>query len=172
MNTKFLIIVAAAMFLAACDEPPAPVINTNSATNVSSSSNRMETVTAHSTENQKLPTPSNTNSNKTKWTQSGDPIESKELDAAITSAEKELKAKPGDDEAKSALAVAYFNRAMALTEARQYASALGDYRRTLKYDPDHEEAKKWVDQMLMIYNSMGREAPPEGKEPPPLTIKP
>ena len=161
-----------AIVLAGCNNGPRPVVNTNSPANASQNSNRMETVTAHTTENQKLPTPSNSNTVKTKWTQSGDPIVTKELDAAIASAEKELKAKPDDEEAKSALAGAYFNRAMALTEARQYASALGDYRRTLKYDPDHEEAKKWVDQILMIYDSMGREAPPEGKEPPPLTIKP
>lgn len=162
--------LTAVILCVACNSGPQPVVNMNSPANAAQSSNRMETVTAHSTENQKLPTPSNSNTAKTKWTQSGDPIETKELDSAIASAEKAHKSKPDDEDAKSALATAYFNRAMALTEARQYASALGDYRRTLKYNPDHEDAKKWVDQILMIYDSMGREAPPEGKEPPPLTI--
>ena len=170
MTTKYLTLLATAVFFAACDSA-SPVVNTNSA-NTSPRSERTQTVTAHSTENQKLPNTANSNSGKTKWTQSGDPIDTKELDAAIASADKAFKAKPDDADAKTALAESYFNRAMALTEARQYASALGDYRRTLKYNPDHDQAKQWVDQILMIYNSMGREAPQEGKEPPPLTIKP
>jgi tetratricopeptide (TPR) repeat protein len=172
MTTKHLTFLAAAIVFAACDSAPQPVVNTNSPANASQRSEKTQTVTAHTTENQKLPGAENSNSGKTKWTQSGDPIDTKELDAAIASADKALKVKPDDGEAKSTLAECYFNRAMALTEARQYASALGDYRRTLKYNPDHEQAKQWVDQILMIYNSMGREAPPDGKEPRPLTVKP
>jgi len=48
---------------------------------------------------------------------------------------------------------------------------LGDYRRTLKYDPDNAQAKTWVEQIVSIYDSMGRESPPEGQEPPPLPYK-
>ena len=169
MTAKYLGLLVAAVFLTACDSAP-PVVNTNSA-NAAQRPERTQTVTAHSTENRQPPL-AGSNSNQTKWTQSGTPIDAKELNAAIASADKELKAKPNDEDAKSALAESYFNRAMALTEARQYASALGDYRRVLKYNPDHEQARQWIDQILMIYNSMGREAPPEGKEPAPLTVKP
>ena len=59
-------------------------------------------------------------------------------------------------------------RAVALTDARQYASALGDYRRAVKNDPENEEAKNWIDQIITIYGSLGRTPPPEGEEPPPL----
>ena len=31
------------------------------------------------------------------------------------------------------------------------------------------EAKEWIDKIIMIYDSMGRESPKEGEEPPALT---
>jgi tetratricopeptide (TPR) repeat protein len=77
-------------------------------------------------------------------TQSGTPIDTSEYDQEITKAEKASKAKPKDEQAKKALAEGYLKRAIALTEARQYASALGDYRRVLKLDENNEEAKKWI----------------------------
>jgi len=72
---------------------------------------------------------------------------------------------PSDESAKKAVGDAFYKRADALTKARQYASALGDYRRALKYDPSNSDAKNWIDQIMMIYDSLGREAPPAGKEP-------
>jgi tetratricopeptide (TPR) repeat protein len=97
----------------------------------------------------------------------GDPIDTAEFDAAIAKAQK-----AGSDEtAKKNLADAYFARGFALTEARQYGAALGDYRRAIKLDPDHEESKKWIDQIEGIYTMMKREAPKEGAEPPPLPFK-
>ena len=121
---------------------------------------------AHTTENQ--PPLQSTGG---KWTQSGDPIDTKEFDAKIAAAEKALKAKPSDESAKKAVAEAYFERGVALTEARQYASALGDYRRVLKQEPDHAEAKKWIDQIIGIYAMLKKEYPKEGEEPPPLKVK-
>jgi len=59
---------------------------------------------------------------------------------------------------------------VALTDARQYASALGDYRRTLKYDPSNAEAKDWIERIVSIYDSINRESPKEGEEPPPLPM--
>ncbi len=105
---------------------------------------------------------------KTKWKQSGTPIDVTAYNAEIAKAEKNLKAKPKDEAAKKALADAYTKRGVALTEARQYASALGDYRRAVKYDANNEEAKDGMEVILSIYNSMNRESPPEGEEPPPL----
>jgi tetratricopeptide (TPR) repeat protein len=168
---KKAIVLLAAMFVAACNNAPQPVANANTAPSPQKSE-KTETVIAHTTENQTAPMPdNNTNTGKTKWTQSGEPIDTKALDADIANADKALKAKPNDAGAKKALAEAYYKRATALTEARQYASALGDYRRTLKYDPDNAQAKEWVDQIVSIYDSMSRESPPEGQEPPPLPFK-
>lgn len=136
------------------------------------STNRREsqTVVSHTTENS-LPPSAMKSATKTKWTQSGNPIDTSEYDAKIEKAQKEVKAKPNDGQAKEALADAYFERGMALTEARQYASALGDYRRALKIDPNNADAKKWIDQIVGIYESINREYPKEGEEPPPLPFK-
>lgn len=101
----------------------------------------------------------------------GDPIDTAKFDAEIAKAEKDLKSKPSDQAIKKVVAEAYFNRAVALTDARQYASALGDYRRAVKYNPDYEEAKTWISQITTIYKSLKKDAPEEGKEPPPLPFK-
>lgn len=150
----------------------------NSAPNVSqqpinaNSSNRSETqtVAAHTTE-KSLPSPVPKSETKTKWTQSGNPIDTSAFDAEIEKAEKNLKSKPKDESAKKNLAEAYNKRGLALTEARQYASALGDYRKALKLEPNNAEAKKWIEQIVGIYESINRDYPKEGEEPPPLSFK-
>ena len=114
--------------------------------------------------------PTNTNSTG-KWSQSGDPIDTSKFDKAIADAEKAQKAKPADTTAKTALAQAYYERGFALTESRQYASALGDYRRALKLDPSHAEAKQWEGQIIGIYEMLKKEPPKEGEEPPPLPLQ-
>ena len=169
MKAAFILITLC--FVAACNSAPQPVANSNAAPQ--NSSERDKTMIAHTTENRTAPMSNSdqTSGSKSKWTQSGDPIDTKEFDTAIAAAEKQEKAKPGDGQAKKALAEAYYKRAVALTDARQYASALGDYRRTVKYDPGNEQAKNWIEQIVGIYDSMGRESPPEGQEPPPLPYK-
>jgi tetratricopeptide (TPR) repeat protein len=129
-------------------------------------SEQLQDSRVHTTENQPP-----VQSTSGKWTQSGDPIDTTKLNAAIAAAEKTLQAKPTDAAAKKAVAEAYFERGVALTEARQYASALGDYRRVLKQDPDHAEAKKWIDQIIGIYGMLKKEYPKAGEEPPPLPWK-
>jgi tetratricopeptide (TPR) repeat protein len=161
-----------ALFVGACNSAPQPVVNSNSAVATPQKAEKTETVIAHSTENQTAPANIDTGAGKTKWTQSGDPIDTSSFDTEIARAEKVVKSKPDDTAAKKALSEAYFKRADALTKARQYASALGDYRRSLKYDPDNAQAKEWIDQIIEIYGSLGRESPPEGQEPPPLPYKP
>ena len=108
---------------------------------------------------------------KTKWTQSGNPIDTTAFDSEIKQAESKQKANPKDETLKKSLAEAYVKRGIALTDARQYASALGDYRRALKLDPANEEAKKWIEQIISIYESINRSYPNEGEEPPPLPFK-
>lgn len=164
---KKLIIAVTAFFSLSCGNAQMPIANSNSASSPRKPE-RTETVIAHTTENQ---APAS-NASKSRWTQSGDPINTIEFDAAIAAAQKELKAKAADPNAKKALGEAYLKRAVALTDARQYASALGDYRRVLKYDPENAEAKEWIGQIVSIYESMGRVSPKEGEEPPPLPYKP
>lgn len=165
---KLLLLILPVAFLG-CNQAP-PVQNANIAADPQRTE-RTETVTAHTTENQKAPMPnanSAPNGAKTKWSQSGDPIDVRELNAVISKAVINLREKPADETAKKTLGEAYFKRGFALTEARQYASALGDYRKALKLSPSNEEAKQWIAQIVQIYDSMNKEYPKEGEEPPPL----
>ncbi|HVF29357.1 MAG TPA: tetratricopeptide repeat protein [Pyrinomonadaceae bacterium] len=167
---KKLVVVIPFLLLVSCSSAPRPVVNSNQSTvNAASQSNEVKSVLSHSSEGQSPRTSSNDAPGK--WSRSGDPVDTRSFDAKIASAEKTYKSKPSDDAAKKELAEAYFERGFALTEARQYASAIGDYRRALKLDPTHEEAKKWIDQILEIYSTIKKQAPAEGEEPAPLPLK-
>jgi len=162
---RSLVLISFAIALMGCNNAGKPVPQNSAA--VPAANDKPQTAIAHSLENQ-TPSTGAPASNKSRWTQSGDPIDTKKLDAAIAAAEVGLRKDPNNEKSKKAAAEAYLDRANALTGARQYASALGDYRRVLKHDPSNEEAKNWVDQIIGIYESMGRESPKEGEEPPPL----
>ncbi len=165
---KLLVLITSAVFIAGCSNAAKPIAQDTNAAKPQANTEKSQTAIAHGTENQTPPPAGNTAS---KWKQSGDPIDTKLLDTAIATAEVAFKKKPDDAAAKKALSEAYYKRADALTAARQYASAIGDYRRTIKYDPNHKEAKDWIEKITMIYTSMNKEAPPEGQEPPPLTLE-
>ncbi len=98
----------------------------------------------------------------------GEPIDTSKLDAEIESLKKKADAKGSKPEDGVALAKAYAQRGNALTQARQYRAALGDYRRALHYDPKNEAAEQGGAMIVMIMRQMGREVPPEGQEPAPL----
>lgn len=102
---------------------------------------------------------------RSKWRQSGTPVDAAKVDADIARAEKEFKGAEGNSAKKKALANAYFARGELLRDNAQYASALGDYRKTLKHDPSNAKAKERIEEIVGIYNSMNREYPPEGEEP-------
>ena len=160
---KLLICVAALAALSCDSNAPRPVAqNSNAAP--ANSLERPQTAIAHNSEMQPPPAAGE----KSKWAQGGDAFDTSELDKAVSTAEKTLSTKPSDAAAKKALGEAYYKRAVALTDKRQYASALGDYRRALKYDPSNTEAKDWIDKIIMIYDSMNKQYPNEGEEPPPL----
>jgi len=175
----FLIAIFA-LFIAACGGA-APTVADKPSESAETNGRPPETVAAHSLEKEKearaMPTPEDgaqpveKSDKKSKWTRSGDPIDVSEFNAAIAGAEKELKADPSDETLKKNLAEAYTKRGVALTNARQYAAAIGDYRKALKYDAGNEEAQKWVTMITNIYKSMNREVPPEGEEPEPLEFK-
>lgn len=166
MKRIFILFFGIAAF--ACTRPQPVAENSNAAPQ---HADRTQSTTLHTTENVPPATSSSNTGTTSKWTQSGDPIDTAKFDGTIKAAEAALKSKPADETAKKDLAQAYFDRGMALTQARQYASALGDYRHALKYDPQHEEAQKWIDQITSIYSMMKKEAPKEGEEPPPLPFK-
>jgi len=165
---KLLVLLVSAMFIVGCNNAAKPVAQDTNSANPTANTEKSQTAIAHTTENQQPP--ANTGA-PSKWKQSGDPIDTKALDTEIATAEVAFKKKPDDAVAKKALSEAYYKRADALTAARQYASAIGDYRRTLKYDTNHKEAKDWIEKITMIYDSMNKQAPPEGQEPPPLTLE-
>ena len=144
-------------------------VGQNSNATVAGSNDRPQTAIAHNTESVAPPSgvPAS-NGTTSHWKQSGTPIDTKEFDTAIAAAEVALKKDPASAANKQRAADAYYRRAEALTKAQQYASALGDYRRTVKYDPSNTEAKEWIDKIIGIYESMGREYPKEGEEPPAL----
>lgn len=146
-----------------------PKANTNTAT--VSRADDSAVAPGHSTGKPEAPTNSANSAMPVRPSSGGDPIDTTKFDAEIAKAEKELKGKSSDQSAKKAAAEAYFNRAVALTDARQYASALGDYRKAVKYDPDFGEAKNWITQITTIYKSLKKDPPEEGKEPPPLPFK-
>jgi hypothetical protein len=163
-----------AFLLTGCNSSAPQTVQTSNSNQAPQRNEKMQSVVSHTTENQPPPAGNSSNTTagpKTKWTQSGNPIDTKEFDSEISQAVKAQKANPKDTAANSALADAYFKRGFALTEARQYASALGDFRRVLKYDSSNEEAKGWIDQIISIYNSINKEYPKEGEEPPPLPFK-
>src|SRR5829696_7482586 len=113
-----LVFILLALLLA-CNNA-APVTNSTKPINAAQQTNEAQSVLAHTSEGQ-TPKPMNANpSGGGKWSQSGDPIDTSKFDTAVASAEKELKAKPSDDTLKKALAQAFFERGVALTEARQY----------------------------------------------------
>ena len=99
------------------------------------------------------------------------PIDVSEFTTNIENAEKDYKAKQTDAKAKEKLAEAYFTRAFALTEAAQYRAALGDFRKGLKLNPSHKDAKAMHDRIISIFQSINREPPKEGEEPPPMEFK-
>ncbi len=177
---KIAILILSVLFSVACTST-AQTANTNITVSNAAAQNPNDSlvVSSHSgSANTAENTAENTtivprSETKTMWKQSGTPIDVKKNDAEIAEAEKTLKSKPGDEAAKKNLSEAYMRRGIALTEARQYASALGDYRRSVKYDSTNEESKSGMEVILTIYKSLNREAPSEGQEPPPLPfIKP
>ena len=167
---KVSLIILAALATACNNAGPSTTqtANANSANRpMRSEQMQQQNTIAHTTENQ----PPRSSNAAPKTAAMGDPIDTAKFDGVIAEAEKAYKAKPNDETAKNSLADAYFDRGFALTEARQYAAALGDYRKALKLVPDHEESKKWLDQIVSIYQMLNKPAPKEGEEPAPLPYK-
>ena len=88
-----------------------------------------------------------------------------ELDAKIAKAEAKAKAPNASDADKKAAAAAYLERANVYYSSQTpslYKFALGDFRRALRYDPDNAEARAKMDQIISIYQGMGKPVPTNG----------
>lgn len=168
---RLLILTIAGLAAACANNSPVPVQQNSNRSAAPSTNEKPQTAIAHSSEKQTPPAAPAANGEKSKWTQSGDPIDTAKLDATIAAAKKTLDGKPTNAAAQKVLADAYYERAVALTDARQYASALGDYRRALKLDPANSDAKEWIDKIVMIYDGLKKESPKEGEEPAALQLK-
>ncbi len=91
-----------------------------------------------------------------------------EYDERIEKAAKKADASGASAADKQAAAEAYLARGNVYRDAgnpRLYKFALGDYRRALRYDPTNSEAKEKMDEIVSIYQSMGRPVPTNGLEP-------
>ena len=162
----------------ACAAQNATQVSTSSsnANIVVQQSNDSAVVSSHSTARNGAPPLNSVNSASPPSSAAGNSpmakaIDVSEMTAAIEKAEKGYKGKQNDSKAKDALAEAYFVRAFALTEAAQYRAALGDFRKGLKLNPNAKEAKEMHDRIIEIFQSINRQPPKEGEEPPPLPFE-
>jgi hypothetical protein len=90
------------------------------------------------------------------------------LDKKVEQAESKAKAPKATQADKQAAAAAYLERGNFFYSAGNpslYKFALRDFRRTLRYDSNNEEARAKQQQITDIYQSMGRPVPELGNEP-------
>lgn len=90
------------------------------------------------------------------------------LDKKVEQAEAKAKAPQATQADKMAAAAAYLERGNIFYIAGNpslYKFALRDFRRTLRFDPNNAEARAKQQQIVEIYQSMGRPVPDLGNEP-------
>jgi tetratricopeptide (TPR) repeat protein len=170
---KYTILLFFPIFFAACSAANAPqTANAVAAPNANATAVKTETappIIAPGHSSGETAAAPNSQSAKNKGSNPNErPIDTSEMDAAIVKGEKDFKARPNDAAAKKALADAYAARGFALTQAAQYRAALGDFRKCLKLDSSNAEARAMHDRIIQIFQSLQREPPKEGEEPPPL----
>jgi hypothetical protein len=147
----------------ACSDRPPAATNQVATSSVNTQNAPASTPPATTT----APSPANSSASG-----GGEAIDTSRYDEEIKRLEKQAEKRPTDESARLDLARAYLARGNALTGARQYRAALGDYRRALRYDPDNDEAREWAATIVGILQQMGRDVPTEGNEPPPLPMTP
>ena len=95
-------------------------------------------------------------------------IDTAALDRKVEQAELKAKASSATVADKQVAAAAYLERGNVFYNAGNpslYKFALRDFRRALRYDPNNGEAQSKQQQIIDIYNSMGRPVPTLGNEP-------
>ena len=173
---KIALLISLAFGFAGCNQTSSTATSNTDINAALRTSNETTVISSHSPENNIAPTATaNPSSAKNPASSGGSPmakaIDTSQMTVAIEKADQAFKAKPNDAKAKNDLAEAYFVRAFALTEAAQYRSALGDFRKGLKLNPNNADAKGMHDQIISIFQSIGREPPKEGDEPKPLPFE-
>jgi hypothetical protein len=89
------------------------------------------------------------------------------LDARIEQAAAKANGPNASAADKKAAAAAYFERANTFRDAgnpRLYKFALADYRRGLRFDPTNTEARARMEEIVAIYQGMGKPVPTLGNE--------
>jgi len=170
---KFIIPIFLMLVTIGCDSASQQTANTNVSTQ---KPNNPLVVSSHSSDAEKIAPARQpeTDSNAPARDSSpmARPIDVSQMTDDVEKAEKSFKQNQKDEKAKGKLSEAYFVRAFALTDAAQYRAALGDFRKGLKLNPNNAEAKAMHDRIIDIFqNSLRREPPKEGEEPPPLPVK-
>ena len=171
---KIITLSFLALFAVACDQNNQTQITSNANVNAAAQkSNDAAIVSSHSqtAENTLSAAPPKSSSAGGAAMDSSPmakPIDVAEMTAGIEKAEKEFSANQKNEKAKDNLAKTHFARAFVLTEAAQYRAALGDFRKGLKLNPNDQAAKKMHDEIIRIFQSINRQPPKEGEEPPPL----
>ena len=164
---KLLLFSFLAVFLFGCQTASEPVKQVKDTNVTAEKSGSLPTISSHSQNNATAP-PAPMGAKPEGASPMMKPLDVSKMTADIEKAKAGYDKTPKDETAKMTLAKAYFVRASALTGVAQYRAALGDYRKGLKLDPTDEPAKKMHDEIIRIFESIGREAPKEGEEPPPM----
>lgn len=166
--------LAATAALAACGGASAP---TASKQNANGASNNAQTSLQHGASPAGNPgvtsshggaTPAGGGGPATGAASTKPPVETPELDAKVEKAEAKAKAGGASAADKKAAAAAYFERADFFRDQgspQLYRFALADYRRGLRYDPSASGPRQRMDEIVQIYQSMGRPVPELGNEP-------
>lgn len=166
MRPTLAFILTGAVLLSACDSPaPAPPPSSSSPAQTAHATNSTQTVavppvsSAHGGGAPAAPASPAVNAD------AKPSLPTPELDAKIEKAEAKVKTAGASTADKKAAAAAYVERANVYYSAGTpslYKFALGDFRRALRYDPSNEEARGKMEQIVSIYQSMGRPVPSNG----------
>jgi hypothetical protein len=161
--------LCAVLFVAACN-PAATTENTTATTNTSSTTTNSTVSTT--TPAGSVPPISSAHGSAptgaTGSTEKPEGVDTAALDAKIEKLEAKVKAGSATAADKKTLAETYLERGNIYYNAgspRLYKFALGDLRRAVKYDTTNTEAQAKIDELVRIYNSMGRPVPQNGLEP-------
>jgi hypothetical protein len=165
-SSAFAALFAAAL-LAGCGAPQPKVVQ-----NSNTSANSAQTSIQHGpSTNMNVASSHGGDSNAQAGTGAGSaakpPVETPELDAKVEKAEAKAKAAGAGDADKKAAAAAYFERADFYRDQGMpalYKFALRDYRIGLRYDPSASGARAKMDEIVKIYQSMGRPVPELGND--------
>ncbi len=155
-------LLLAAALLSACGNADGPVATRNSN---AAAGNNSQTSIQHGTSPSSNLGPAAAHGGATPGAPASNtpPVATPELDAKVVKA----KAAGAGEADKKAAASAYFERADFFREQgdpRLYRFALRDYRIGLRYDPSAREPRAKMDEIVRIYESMGRPVPDLGNE--------